>query len=149
MANTARLPWRDLWHVLPIDNLPFAYAALKAWTAVFGEAETALRGLSAVAYAAAAVMASVAARKAAGSGAAVAAGLFVAASDRVGLEMAATARPYALLACVAAAALLQSVTLLDDRALPPGSLRRRGLLLGLTHLIGMLTHPVYISVIGA
>jgi dolichyl-phosphate-mannose-protein mannosyltransferase len=139
MANTTRLPLHELWSVLPIDNLPFAYLLLKFWTAIFGESELALRALSSVAYGAAVWFTGLAAARAGGTAAGLVAAVLLAASDRVGLEHAATARPYALLAGVAGCATWQSVRLLSVRA----TSWRSALLLGTTHLVGMLTHPIY------
>ncbi|HET7697473.1 MAG TPA: glycosyltransferase family 39 protein [Vicinamibacterales bacterium] len=141
MANTARLPWRELWNRLPLDNLPLGYLALKGWSAVFGESEFALRALSALCYAAAAVLAGLAAGRIAGAAAGIGAALLMASSDRLGLEHAATVRSYALLAFIAALALWQTVRLIDDASRVS---RVRLALLCLTHLAGAFTHPTYV-----
>ena len=47
MANTVRLPWHQLHVELQTDNVPLPYVVLKGWTRVFGEGEAALRSLSA------------------------------------------------------------------------------------------------------
>jgi hypothetical protein len=143
-ANTVRLPWRELWDMFRSDNMPAYYVLLKFWTAALGESELALRMFSAVAYAAAVVLTGAAAARVAGAGAGIAAAILVAASDRIGLEHAATARAYALLCGVTAAALLQSVRLLDADARQARGRRRNLVLLAATHFVGMLTHPTYV-----
>jgi uncharacterized membrane protein len=149
MANVVHGPWRGLWRVFPIDNLPFAYVALKAWTIVFGESETALRSLSALAYGGTAIFTGLATRRIAGPMSGLVAATLIAASDRVGLEYAATARPYALLSCLTASALWQSLRLL---AASPDSWRRSIwsiAALSFTHLLGLFTHPSYVVMVTA
>jgi hypothetical protein len=148
-ANTVRLPWGELWDMFGSDNMPAYYVLLKFWTAALGESELALRMFSAVAYAAAAVLTGAAAGRVAGAGAGIAAAMFVAASDRIGLEHAATARAYALLCGVTAAALLQSVRILDADARDPRGRRPKVILLAATHFVGMLTHPTYVVMAAA
>jgi uncharacterized membrane protein len=142
MANTARLPWNQLWALLPIDNLPFGYVMLRWWSALFGESEIALRALSSTAYAIAVFCTGMAVRRISGVAAGLGAAILLASSDRIGLEYAATARPYALLACLSAAALWQTLALVD------ASTARTSRLVGVfaTHLLGLFTHPTYVVV---
>jgi len=139
VANTTRLPWREIWRMFGIDNVPLLYVLLKVWTGVFGESELALRSLSSVAYGGAVFLTGLSARRIAGSSAGVAAALLMAASDKVGLEYAATVRSYALLACLSALAMWQTMRLLD---VSHGS-RREVVALILTHALGMFAHPSY------
>jgi hypothetical protein len=148
MANTVALPWPELWAAFAVDNVPFSYLVWRGWTAAFGESELALRSVAALAYGGAVALTGLAAKRAAGTAAGLSAALLVAASQRAGLEHAATARPYALLALAAAAAALQSISLLQS----PESAARRGArvgLLALTHLLGLFTHPIYVVMAAA
>jgi hypothetical protein len=148
MANALRLPWPELWAAFAVDNVPFSYLVWRGWTAAFGESEIALRSVSALAYGGAIVLTGLAAKRAAGAAAGLSAALLLAASQRAGLEHAATARPYALLALAAAAAALQTISLLQ---LPREGVRRamRLGLLALTHLLGLFTHPIYVVMAAA
>jgi hypothetical protein len=145
MANTARLPWRQLWALLPIDNLPLGYVLLRLWTGIFGESEVALRSLSSVAYAIAVFCTGTATRRVAGDAAGLGAAILLASSDRVGLEYAATARSYALLSCLAAAALWQTLAWSQ----PAAPTTTRTIALSATHLLGLFTHPTYVVVAAA
>lgn len=144
MANAARLPWQQLWRqILPIDNLPFGYVALKTWTDVFGESELALRSLSSIAYGVAVLFTGLAARRAGGNAAGLIAATLAATSDRMGLEYAAMGRTYALVSMIAAAAVWQTLRILQrgDRAF---RLSAAGLFV--THLLGVFSHPGYLFV---
>jgi hypothetical protein len=147
-ANEAHLTWRQLGPVFAWDNAPIYLGLLKCWTLVFGESEAALRGLSALCYGGVVLFTGLAGRRIVGPITALAAAVLLAASDRIGLEHAATARPYAMLSCMAAAALMQSVALLDA-----GNVTRRRtlrlLLLAITHFIGLMTHPTFVVISAA
>ena len=62
MANSVRLPWHELFLVFRTDNVPLSYVLLRGWTAVLGESELALRGLSIAAYCGAVVVVGLAGR---------------------------------------------------------------------------------------
>jgi hypothetical protein len=146
MANSARLPWSQLFAVFRTDNIPFPYLLLRIWTALFGESEVALRSLSTAAYGAAVLLAGIAGRMAAGDRAGLAAATLMATSAPMGIVHAATARPYALLSLMAAASVAQSISLVCR---PGHSDRRRRLrvaALTATHLLGLWTHPTYVFV---
>lgn len=144
MANAARLPWDQLWRqIFPIDNLPLGYLALKLWTAAFGESELALRSLSSIAYGGAVVFTGLAARRGGGNAAGLVAAALVAASDRMGLEYAATVRTYALASLISAAAVWQTIRILQIGDADP---RLAGAALFVTHLIGAFTHPAYLLI---
>jgi len=148
MANIVRLSWSVLSEVLRGDNVPFAYVLLKGWTALFGEGEWALRSLSVAAYSAAVVLTGLAGRRVGGPTAGLMAATLMATSTKIGLAHAATARPYALLALIASAAMLQSVAMLQSAR------RERArvapvVALALTHLLGLFTHPTYVFVLVA
>ena len=146
MVNKAGLGWSALKEVFPVDNLPFAYVTLKLWITAFGESEFAVRMPSVLAFAAAVAMTGAAGARLGGAGIGIAAAGLVAASDQIGLEHAATARPYALLAAVSAAALLQSLPLVGLADGERGSRLPRAAVLAVTHLAGLFTHPTYVVV---
>lgn len=141
MANTARLPWPELWARLPLDNLPLGYVALKSWSAAFGESEFALRALSALCYATAVFFTGLTAGRIENTAAGIGAAMLMASSDRIGLEYAATVRSYALLSAIASVALWQTVRLIEEAA--PAS-RPRIAALCATHVAGAFTHPTYV-----
>jgi hypothetical protein len=151
MANSVRLPWRDLFVVFKSDNVPLSYAALKGWTAIFGESELALRSLSIIAYAGAVWLAGLAGREAHGPAAGLTAAILMATSVPIGISHAATARPYALLALMTAAALVQSLGLLRAGNMSGAERRWRTAALSATHVLGLWTHPTYafIAIAGA
>jgi hypothetical protein len=146
VANSLRLPWAALIEVFKADNIPLVYVLLKGWTAVFGEAEWALRSLFVVAYSAAVIMTGLAGRRVSASATGLMAATLVATSTKVGLWHAATARPYALLALIASIALWQSLTMTTRGNAFAG---RRAAALAATHLLGLFTHPTYVFVIAA
>lgn len=140
MANTARLSWSILRTELANDNVPFAYLILKGWIAVAGDSEVAMRLLSTLAYSGAVIFSGLAARAVAGPAAGLVAAALMTASDRIGLEHAATVRPYALLClwgAVASWLCVRSFARNNDRWVIVG--------VGITHLLGLFTHPVYVT----
>lgn len=146
MASMLQKPWSDLWKVFPIDNIPLFYVVLKGWSAIWGDSEFALRSLSALGYGAAAIVTGVGARQLSGSAAGIAAAIMIGASAQVGLESAATARPYALLAFISSIAFwlsLRAVKHLPESASPSN---RFILPLTVVHLAGCFTHATYVVV---
>jgi mannosyltransferase len=146
MANRLRLPWRELWGVFPIDNVPLAYVLFKSWSTIFGESELALRSLSALSYAAAIAATGLAARVSAGAAAGLLAAVLMATSVHMGLAHAGSARGYALLSFAAAGAVWQTVRLTDS---PDESRRLHVAALFLTHLSGLFIHPSYVVFVTA
>lgn len=125
------------------DNVPLAYLLLLGWTTLAGFSTFALRSLSILAFAAAVVVTARVAHRG-GTQAGWIAGLLVACSAPLGLDHAATARPYALLMLWAALALWATLRA-DEHASP----WRGALLLLLVHLFGLFTHPVFVFVCAA
>lgn len=138
MANAVAHP-ADLWPTLVHDNVPLAYALLLVWTRLFGSSAFALRALSMAAFGGAAAFTGVAARRAGSIRTGWLAALLVACSAPIGLALAATARPYALLALFAAMTLWAAVR--ADRGPDTAS---GAALLVLAHLLGLFTHPVFL-----
>lgn len=109
------------------------------WTRLFGSSAFALRALSIAAFAGAVALTGAAARRHGSAAAAWLAALMVACSVPIGLEHAATARPYALLALFSAMALWTAVRANDIR-----SRALAGVALGAPHLLGLFTHPIFL-----
>jgi hypothetical protein len=139
----------ELRSALVDDNIPLWYVLLRPWRSVFGDGEWGLRSLPLLLYAIAIVVTAVAGRRAAGPVAGLVAAWLLATSARVGLRFAATARPYALLCLLAAAAVAGHLA-----AGEAGSERKTRvwlLMAGLAavHLAGLFTQPLYAFVAAA
>ena len=133
---------RSIPRVLADDNVPLAYALWLAWTTVAGASPLALRSLSICAYAVGCLFVADAGRRAGGDRAGLLAALLVACSG-IGLQHAAAARPYAIVALFAAVALWADAVADDE----PG---RRGVaLIFVPHLLGLFTHPMFVFVSAA
>jgi hypothetical protein len=113
------------------DSLPLYYLLLLGWTRVFGQSAAALRAMSMIAFGGAILFSAGAARRIAGSRAGALAGAFVACSVTFGLQPAATVRPYALVMMFAAMALW-------------AAFREARLPLFAAHLLGLVTHPIFV-----
>ena len=133
----------DLRNVLIDDNIPLWYVLLRPWRAAFGGSEWGLRSLSLVLYGLAIVVTANAARRAGGPVAGLLAAWLLATSARIGLRFAATARPYALLCALAAAATAGYLFSLEagHRRQTPSRLLAAGLVA--IHLAGLFTQPLY------
>jgi hypothetical protein len=142
-ALAVQRPLGLLLDVLRHDNTPVTYVALKVWTMAAGDGERAMRVLMAASYGLAVFVTGLAGRSVAGiPGGLVAAGL-VATSGSVGLLHAATVRPYALLTLASALAAYLLMTAIG-RTRPIS--RARWVTLTAVHLLGLLTHPIYVFV---
>lgn len=142
-ARALTLPWADLTDVLRHDNIPTTYLLLGTWARVAGHSELALRVLFIAAFAVAILLTGDAARRIAGAAAGVFAAMLVGASGNVGMMHAATIRPYALLMLVAALVLWLTLASLSENNVT----RRRSMfavLVGIAHLTGLFTHPIYV-----
>jgi hypothetical protein len=113
------------------DNLPLYYALLLGWTRLWGTSALALRALSMIAFGGAIVFTASTAQHIAGRTAGTLAAALVAASVPFGLQPAATVRPYALVTMFGAMTLWAAV-------------REARRTLFLAHLMGLLTHPVFV-----
>ncbi|HYN07448.1 MAG TPA: hypothetical protein VES67_08675 [Vicinamibacterales bacterium] len=133
----------DLRSVLVHDNIPLWYVLLRPWRAAFGDSKWGLRSLSLVLYALAIVVTAIAGRRAGGPVAGLLAAWLLATSARIGLRFAATARPYALLCALAAAATAGYLLSLEagKRRQIPSRLLAAGLVA--IHLAGLFTQPLY------
>lgn len=150
-ANMVRLSLPEMWAAFAWDNaaLPH-YLLLKAWSAIFGESEVALRGLSVLFFAATILVVGLTARRAAGFQAGVVAALLVATSSNLGLVHAAQARQYALVLLEAALAGALCFALIrrqrdqaDVGGVPTAALWA---LLLLVCVLGLLTHLIFVFV---
>ncbi|PYR56732.1 MAG: hypothetical protein DMF85_15645 [Acidobacteria bacterium] len=121
------------------DNHPLAYLLLIAWARLFGSSAFALRALSMVAYAGAIAFSAAAARHSGSITTAWLTALLIGCSVPIGLEHAATARPYGLLVLFAAMALWASIRV--DRA---ASRVRAAFPIAAAHLLGLFTHPIFV-----
>jgi uncharacterized membrane protein len=128
---------------LTVDNLPAYYGLLHGWVALVGASDWGMRSLSVAVYAMAVVVVGLTAAELADTPAAVLAALFMACSTKLGLSHAATARPYALLGCLAAMALWLHVRLVDRPSLGVA------ITAVVVHTLGLFTHPSYALMIGA
>src|SRR5262245_32229685 len=125
------------------DNVPLFYLLLKAWTRVFGSSAFALRAMSMAAFGGAIVFGGAAAKHAASWRAAWLTAILIGGSVTFGLQPAATARPYALVALWAGMTLWAALRV--DTAVP---VRARAALLA-SHLLGLFTHPMFVFVSAA
>jgi hypothetical protein len=157
-ANLVRLPLPQMFAAFQQDNasLPY-YMLLKAWAALFGESEIALRSLSVLIFGATILTVGAVAWREAGALAGVVAGLLVATSSNMGLIHAAIARQYALLGFEVALAVAICFALLRREQSPAevgervAAVRapRLWLLLLLLGVVGLLTHATFVFVLGA
>jgi mannosyltransferase len=145
MVMRSRLPLGTIIEALTKDNAaPLPQLIQYIWIRLFGESELALRAFSALCFGAAVAVVMRWAERMADRRAGLLAGV-LAATSFLGIEHAATARPYALLNLIVAGAGLRMWTSrVSAGSASGGHARFLDPALVMLHLAGLLTHPIYV-----
>lgn len=146
MVLRSRLPLGEMFDALSRNNVgPLPQVIQYLWIRAFGESEWVLRAFSALCFGGSVAVAAHWTRRAAGPAAGLLAAVLVATSTNIGIMHGATARPYALLMLIVAAAGWRAcarAAAATDADAGAGRLIDPALIL--LHVAGLLTHHIYV-----